>query len=451
MPYRAIILGIAFASYSPSLVLAGPDLICSEMNSAATFGFADGKISYAFATTLCNIGDEPVSYSSMSNQHPLISQSLYKLNDGRLSQIGVGFVRHTNVPLAGNMCNLGCTPAGFDALGAGCSDTSSAVINGLQVDMGPRSEVDAQSGFYPFPFTSINQAGDAIYKRLQVEVADISDPSALYFVETQIISSDETTPETRNNNASYRQVIFSPGSSSATLVGPTFAQQAAIFAWRDHGMGIGTPDNGVVIVEAHINGGLYHVASRVESLSPDSYQTTYLIHNQNASSTMDSLSINTDSNAPNAGFSGIVYHDDLDGLIDSQDWITNQDPCDAQITWSAIPNDDDSLVNRVRWGTSYQFGVITETQPIIGAGNSITIGFGAQLESVEGLHALAPAADECSADINGDLQLNFFDISAFLASYSLQDPIADFNNDGEHNFFDISDFLSAFSAGCPCL
>jgi len=52
-----------------------------------------------------------------------------------------------------------------------------------------------------------------------------------------------------------------------------------------------------------------------------------------------------------------------------------------------------------------------------------------------------------SPDINGDGQLNFFDISAFLAAFSNQDPIADFNNDGEWNFFDISAFLTAFSNG----
>lgn len=55
----------------------------------------------------------------------------------------------------------------------------------------------------------------------------------------------------------------------------------------------------------------------------------------------------------------------------------------------------------------------------------------------------------CDADINGDGQLNFFDVSAFLSAFGAQDPIADFTNDGAFNFFDVSAFLSAFSAGCP--
>jgi len=55
-----------------------------------------------------------------------------------------------------------------------------------------------------------------------------------------------------------------------------------------------------------------------------------------------------------------------------------------------------------------------------------------------------------SADLAGPFgQLNFFDVSAFLAAYSSADPAADFNGDGLYNFFDVSAFLSAYSAGCP--
>ncbi len=51
--------------------------------------------------------------------------------------------------------------------------------------------------------------------------------------------------------------------------------------------------------------------------------------------------------------------------------------------------------------------------------------------------------------MNGDGNLNFFDVSVFLTEFSRQSPAADFNNDGEFNFFDVSAFLAAFSAGCP--
>jgi len=55
----------------------------------------------------------------------------------------------------------------------------------------------------------------------------------------------------------------------------------------------------------------------------------------------------------------------------------------------------------------------------------------------------------CAPDLNGDGELNFFDISAFLTAFNGNDPIADFTGDGEFNFFDVSAFLNAFNAGCP--
>jgi len=58
-------------------------------------------------------------------------------------------------------------------------------------------------------------------------------------------------------------------------------------------------------------------------------------------------------------------------------------------------------------------------------------------------------ATPCPADLTGDGQLNFFDVSAFLSAFSAGDPAADFTGDGQFNFFDVSDFLSQFSAGCP--
>lgn len=46
-------------------------------------------------------------------------------------------------------------------------------------------------------------------------------------------------------------------------------------------------------------------------------------------------------------------------------------------------------------------------------------------------------------------QLNFFDVSSFLAAFSAEDPAADLNEDGNLNFLDVSVFLSMFGVGCP--
>ncbi|MFG0314547.1 MAG: FG-GAP-like repeat-containing protein [Phycisphaerales bacterium] len=58
-------------------------------------------------------------------------------------------------------------------------------------------------------------------------------------------------------------------------------------------------------------------------------------------------------------------------------------------------------------------------------------------------------ATDCPADLNGDGDLNFFDVSAFLIAYQSQNPLADFTGDGRCNFGDVSAFLTSYQAGCP--
>lgn len=63
--------------------------------------------------------------------------------------------------------------------------------------------------------------------------------------------------------------------------------------------------------------------------------------------------------------------------------------------------------------------------------------------------ACTPVQDGCLADLTGDGQLDFFDVSAFLNAFAAQSPQADVNTDGAWDFFDVSAFLNAFADGCP--
>ncbi len=56
----------------------------------------------------------------------------------------------------------------------------------------------------------------------------------------------------------------------------------------------------------------------------------------------------------------------------------------------------------------------------------------------------------CPADFAEPFgELNFFDVSSFLAAFSAGDMSADLNDDTTLNFFDVSAFLAAYGAGCP--
>lgn len=56
---------------------------------------------------------------------------------------------------------------------------------------------------------------------------------------------------------------------------------------------------------------------------------------------------------------------------------------------------------------------------------------------------------DCPADFTGEGDLDFFDVSAFLAAFGNGDPAADFTGEGDLDFFDVSAFLAEFAAGCP--
>ncbi|MCR9076899.1 MAG: VCBS repeat-containing protein, partial [bacterium] len=65
------------------------------------------------------------------------------------------------------------------------------------------------------------------------------------------------------------------------------------------------------------------------------------------------------------------------------------------------------------------------------------------------LRAYFGSPSPCPADLNGDGELNFFDVSAFLVAFNGGDLGVDFNGDGALDFFDVSAFLTEYNAGCP--
>jgi len=76
----------------------------------------------------------------------------------------------------------------------------------------------------------------------------------------------------------------------------------------------------------------------------------------------------------------------------------------------------------------------------LGAGSIVEAG-------VDDLRIEAVGCTGNPADLNGDGDLNFLDVSQFLSLFGVQSPQADFNNDDQWNFLDVSAFLAAFGAG----
>jgi cytochrome c peroxidase len=131
---------------------------------------------------------------------------------------------------------------------------------------------------------------------------------------------------------------------------------------------------------------------------------------------------------------GIVASDELIGPIE----LNGMGPGDGYGTL-IYPIDDPSLENQ----TIYMQWIVSDPAATDGLARS-EIAAATPFCSM-----IAACTPGCQADLNGDGDLNFFDVSAFLAAYSDEDSTADFDGNGEFNFFDVSDFLNVFSLGCP--
>ncbi len=125
-------------------------------------------------------------------------------------------------------------------------------------------------------------------------------------------------------------------------------------------------------------------------------------------------------------FAEIHFSDGRAHLYLNRDGVLDTDP-----TWSY----DASEV-----GTALAFGDLNND----GRGD-LVLGYSGDT-CIRVFLAQAPA---CPADLTGDGNLDFFDVSAFLNAYNAMDPAADFTGDGNYDFFDVSGFLSAYNAGCP--
>src|ERR1051326_6481403 len=158
MPRRAIVPGLvllAGLAVSPCAALIGPDVYVSDLTNLANFGAVGGITAFGVGTYACNAGDTPVNWYNTDNRHPVITQNMYRLMNGRFEQIGQSWAKHGFGSDNGAFCGP-CTtpPGGFSQLGVGCSDAYDASTNGHQSFLGPRSQVNATTGVFPYPFSA---------------------------------------------------------------------------------------------------------------------------------------------------------------------------------------------------------------------------------------------------------------------------------------------------------
>lgn len=341
----------------------GPDIVTFQVYEPYLWGTVGDTTAYSVGTESCNRGDQPAAWYSSTNEHPAISQNLYRLKDGRLEQVGMSWLKHGFLSLNQNECDT-CVypPAGGSQLGVGCSDPYWASLNGSQDRLGPHYEVNPFTGVFAYPHAA--PTGNSTLKgRLLVKTADV-DPAnnsgAKFFAEGQYVTADEAAAGNSENSASYREESIS-GSLQMTDVGSTYESMPAIYAWQ-------AADPSVTINEVRVpNEGLFLAAAVARDNGNGTWRYEYAVFNLNSHRSARSFTVPILSSAviTNTGFHDVDYHSGEP--YDGTDWSATVDAGAGTVTWTTDSFDTNPDANALRWGTMYNFWFDADKAPSLGS------------------------------------------------------------------------------------
>lgn len=434
----------------------GPDVIVGALPNVSKYGTVNGISAYALGTTSCNLGDTILLWCDTNvpglctkEQHPVIAQNLYRLKDGRIEMIGMSWLKHGFCALAGTVCGP-CTsdPWGCDALGIGCSDPYDSSLNGSQGGLGPRSQVNASTGEFPYPFTA-PAAPAVVGRRLQVPIDDLNpslNPGALYFGEGLYITKDDAAFNNDNNNASYRRMTvgsLTSGSYTLSFTGATIQQKAAIWAWKDHGLGLGQPDPDVFIEGVDVEGdGHFLVGYKASDNGDGTWHYEYAIYNMTSHRSLGSLEIAIPDGVTITNMDQHIVNHHSGEPFSTAPW--DMASTDDALIWSTETFDINKNANALRFGVMFNFRFDADQPP---AETTATLGLfrpGAAPNPV--INVLGPAAGSTgpSCDLNGDGLVDGSDLGDLLADWGQADSPADLNADGTVDGSDLGILLGCW-------
>jgi len=380
-----------------SLLAVGPlsasaqDLVITDMGSDFEgrsfeyYGEAFGVLSYNFTTTISNIGTEPVAIGDPDSAHPVIGQSLFRIMDGRIEQIGQGMAKHRIEPF---LHYGGCSDplAISDHLSPGCSETYSAFYpdygpDGIGYDEdGPKYQVNPTTGSLGLPILyppcADSWLGDKV-SHIEVDPLDI-DPfindGAVFLAEAQVISADDALAGNSANNVSIRLLAVNATDDVQPVWGTGQGASALDLFAAMHSSAMVTEvvneDEGGSGVDSRV-----FVACNVIELPNGLYRYEYAVQNVDSHQGVRSLRIPADcAYLQLSDFDQHHVDYNLCGEIwQSDDWSTSLTEGILQFatgvhtgleatefSWDNVPTGDPSPI---RWGTLSNFAFTATTPP----------------------------------------------------------------------------------------
>jgi hypothetical protein len=367
-----LLFGSHFAA--AQTLVPGPDLIVGDLPVLQQFGSSGTQVGVVLATTACNQGNQPVNWAQFPNViHPFVPMNLYRMsggttNDQRFEQIGQSWLKHGLETFEKDSCGFGCITAGnIFLLGAGCSDTYVASLNGNQTFLGSRAWVNPFTGTFPAnanDHTGHSHTGTS--HRIVVESSDLStttNTGATYYAEAAYITADEynwcqSHPGQCNqyNNASYRRFNVTGTASPFTFspVGATVQMVPAINAWTGATINTIEPAPGI--------DGRAFLGYKVTNPSAGVWHYEYALYNQALDRAIQSFTIplGCGTTISNIGFHAPPAHPGFanDGTVgntgfSSAPWTVNQTA--SALTWSSETFAQNQNANALRFAMLYNF------------------------------------------------------------------------------------------------
>ncbi len=343
---------------------SGPDVIVGDLNGIQNYGQVGGVYAYAIGTDSCNIGNQELLWIANNNQHPVIGQNIYRLENGRFQQIGQSWLKHGFTALQMNLC-CACQSSGTGTrLGVGCSDPYGAGLNGSQSGLGPKSEVNATTGQFLYPFGAQGQTGNAIYKRIQVAGSDIDaalHPTATFYGEGQYVTPDDAAAGNGTNNVSWRPLNRSGFNFQMTST--TRRAEPAVMAWQAADP---TVDLQIVDVPGE---GRFWVGSNCYQGPGNTYRYEYVVFNLNSHRSAGSFTVPVGVGAQITGMGMSFPRSHSGEPYDNSVW--NAQMLGDRVVWSTESHSVNANANAIRWGTTYSFWFESNNAPEV---KSATLG-----------------------------------------------------------------------------
>jgi hypothetical protein len=418
----------------------GQDVWVCTMPFTNDYGLDEGFYGYSVATRSANQGDEILSwFQEPNNLHPVIGQNLYQWHDGLFRQVGQSWLKHGFCALQSGGCGS-CQPAGGGCpplLGPGCSDPYSASLNGNQNRLGPKHEVNPTTGI--FPGVHARPSGTNFNRgRLLVPQADAipSDQGAEYWVESQYIHAEDSHTSSDNsiNNVSHAEVSMSNNTQRSLSNPPdfltwsgNFPQEPAIMAWK-------RVDPSVEVVQFEADGYIWAGGSATDQ-GDGTWLYQYNVFNLDSNAGVDEVMVNFGGgvNVSASDFHHPLWHSG--STYSNEEWLQDQVSGGFAFT---VANDNVNN-NRVRWGTTYSYTFVADTEPTDGTVTLNVPGVG-QYDV-----ALPVPSSGCTGDLNGDGIVDANDLAGVISFWG--SDRGDLTGDGAT---DASDLATLVAGWGPC-